>query len=128
MCAFALINARCLFKRTDVIISHLITFALDLFAVTDTWLAEYRSDVDLLDICPNGFSAIQSTRNESSRGGGLTLSYRESFRLNAVSFWFSVSSFELLVMLFQLTSICIRLAVIYRSVLLSLQSAATVYS
>jgi hypothetical protein len=66
---FALVNARSLLKRVDVITHHLITYDLDLLAVTETWLNERHGDDDLLNICPSGFSAVHSARLGGRRGG-----------------------------------------------------------
>jgi hypothetical protein len=46
----ALVNARSLNKRTNVISHHLITYNLDLLAVTETWLSAESGNSDLLNV------------------------------------------------------------------------------
>jgi hypothetical protein len=111
---FALVNARSLLKRVDVITHHLITYDLDLLAVTETWLNERHGDDDLLNICPTGFSAVHSARLGGRRGGGVALIYRESYRTHVVSFGYTATSFEYLMVLLQCNSTCIRLVIVYR--------------
>jgi hypothetical protein len=97
----------------DVITHHLITYDLDLLAITETWLTERHGDDDLLNICPTEFSAVHSARLGGRRGGGVALIYRESYRTHVVSFGYTATSFEYLMVLLQCNSTCIRLVIVY---------------
>ena len=111
---FALVNARSLPKRTDIINYHLIAYDLDLLAVTETWLTDAHGDSDLLGICPTGYRAVHSARLGGKRGGGVALIYSESYRVTVTTVPFVAASFEFMVLLLQCNSISIRLAIIYR--------------
>jgi hypothetical protein len=110
---FALINARSLNKRTNVISHHLITQNIGLLAVTETWLNSDSDDGDLLNVCPAGYSAVHSSKL-TKRGGGLALFHRDSIRAEVVATRFFRNSFEHMVVLLRLNSICIRLVIVYR--------------
>jgi len=109
----ALVNARSLNKRTNVIGHHIITYNLDLIAVTETWLNADCGDGDLLNICPAGYSAVHSARL-GKRGGGLALIHRDSIRVEVVTSRFSCNSFEHMVVLLRFNCISIRLVIVYR--------------
>ncbi|XP_046454933.1 uncharacterized protein LOC124202627 [Daphnia pulex] len=108
---FALINARSLNKRTNVISHHLITQNIGLLAVTETWLNSDSGDGDLLNVCPAGYSAVHSSKL-TKRGGGLALFHRDSIRAEVVATRFFRNSFEHMVVLLRLNSICIRLVIL----------------
>ena len=94
--------------------SSTITYNLDLLAVTETWLTLSHGDSDLLDICPTGYSAVHAARPSGKRGGGVSLIYRESYRVPVTWVGFVAASFEHMVLLLQCNSVSIRLPVIYR--------------
>jgi hypothetical protein len=100
-------------KRTNVISHHLITYNLDLLAVTETWLSAESGNSDLLNVCPAGYSAVHTARL-GKRGGGVALIHRDSIRVDVVTSGFSCNSFEHIVVLLRFSSISIRLVIVYR--------------
>jgi exonuclease III len=99
--------------RTNVISHQLVTYNLDLLAVTETWLSAECSNSDLLNVCPAGYSAVHTARL-GKRGGGVALIYRDSIRVDVVTSGFSCNSFEHMVTLLRFNSISIRLVIVYR--------------
>jgi hypothetical protein len=81
--------------------------------VTETWLNSDSDDGDLLNVCPAGYSAVHSSKL-TKRGGGLALFHRDSIRAEVVATRFFRNSFEHMVVLLRLNSICIRLVIVYR--------------
>jgi hypothetical protein len=109
----ALVNARSLNKRTNVISHHLITYNLDLLAATETWLSAESGNSDLLNVCPAGYSAVHTARL-GKRGGGVALIHPDCIRVDVVTSGFSCNSFEHMVVLLRFSSISIRLVIVYR--------------
>ena len=111
--SFALVNARSLSKRTNVISHYIVSNNLNLLAVTEIWLTTTSGDNDLLDLCPTGFSAVHLARS-NKRGGGVALFYRDSFSVEVVPAGLTLPSFEHLVVMLRFNSVCVRLVIVYR--------------
>lgn len=82
-------------------------------AVTETWLTTSTGDQDLLDFFPAGYNAVHMARL-NKRGGGVALIYRDSISVESVHSEFYSPMFEYLVITLRISSICVRLIIVYR--------------
>ena len=68
--------ARSVGCKPDVITDHILSNKLDIYAITETWLTPKNGDEVMLNLCSTGYAAVQTTRMDGSRGGGVGLLYR----------------------------------------------------
>ena len=67
----ALINARSINSKSELINDFISSSSIDVLAVTESWLSGDDGDDDLRAICPAGYSFVHHFRG--SRGGGIDL-------------------------------------------------------
>lgn len=112
--AIGLANVRSVGKNADAISDFMVTYNVDVLALTETWLNTLDGDQLILSACPPGYAAVQIPRT-GARGGGVAILHRTSIRVTRVSLGeFYPSSFEYLGALLQINSVSISLYVIYR--------------
>ena len=107
-----LINARSVVNKENAVQQRLISDDLDILALTETWITSEHAESSLRAICPDGYDAVQC--NRSTRGGGVAIVYRSSFRIGPPPVSFTSSYFEHITRSFYVNSVCVRLCVIYR--------------
>ena len=108
-----LLNARSVNSNAGIIAQHLVSFDLDLVAVTESWLTPDSGDDVLRGICPEGYLSLHRPRLEK-RGGGLALIYRSTIRPHILDIPFIPTVFESLVCSLSINSSAILLVLLYR--------------
>ena len=108
-----LLNARSVNSNAGIIAQHLVSFDLDLVAVTESWLTPDRGDDVLRGICPEGYLSLHRPRLEK-RGGGLALIYRSTIRPHILDIPFIPTVFESLVCSLSINSSAILFVLLYR--------------
>lgn len=74
------INAGSVRNKTDELVDHLNDHKLDIVAITETWLAPGDKDQKTIrDLTPSGYEFVHRPRK--TRGGGVGLLYRSSFKV-----------------------------------------------
>ena len=112
--SICLINARSICNKSSSVHDLLATERIDILAVTETWLSP-ANDVDLIDACPSGFSALHVPRPGNRRGGGVAALYRSSIQASKLTLpLVSPKTFEYIALAFIINFIPIRLIFIYR--------------
>jgi len=86
---------------------------MDLLAITETWLTPGKSSEVLNTICPAGYSHVSSSRSHGG-GGGIALIYKKNVSVKKIDCLPSLNSFEYLDLRFRLSSVLLRLIIIYR--------------
>ena len=105
---------------------RLISGDLDILALTETWITPEHAESSLRAVCPDGYDGVQCYR--STRGGGVAIVYRSSFRIGPPPVSFTSSYFEHITRSLYVNSVCIRLCVIYRPPKLSISEFLTEFS
>jgi hypothetical protein len=99
--------------NAGIIAQHLVSFDLDLVAVTESWLTPDSGDEVLRGVCPEGYLSLHRPRLDR-RGGGLALIYRSTIRPHIIDIPFIPTAFESLACSFSINSSTILLVLIYR--------------
>jgi hypothetical protein len=108
-----LINARSIVNKTVEISDHIIEHNIDILSITETWLSDHNThDVELNDICPDGYSIVHVPRL-GRRGGGVAVIHKDSIAVKTEPS-FKAKSFESIELVLTVSSTCIRLVTVYR--------------
>ncbi len=84
-----------------------------MLAITETWLTPGKSSEVLNTICPAGYGHVSSSRSHGG-GGGVALVYKKTVSVKKIDNLPSLNSFEYLDLRVRLTSVLLRLIIIYR--------------
>ncbi len=76
-----LLNARSAASKLDDIHHHLLTFDLDVLAITETWLTPEHGDEILGNTIPEGYIGIHVPR-VGRQGGGIAVIHRSTIFVN----------------------------------------------
>ena len=81
--SFCVLNAQSAGNKTDVIVDYITCHAIDICAITETWLRD-EDDVIKGELAPPGFS-VSSHPRPGRMGGGVALIYRDTCPLSSIS-------------------------------------------
>lgn len=113
---YGLLNVRSAVNKAAVIHDLLDSHKLDFTFFTETWFL--RTDPPALteDIAPGGFSTLHSFRDgrKKSRGGGISLVYRDCLNFKRLSLPFKPSTFECLSVYLNINKTRLNFIAIYR--------------
>ena len=88
----------------------------DLIGLTQTWLSTEQSlsSHKIMDFCPLGYKMDHIPRSSGQKGGGVGILYKETLDLKNNQTVSTFASFECIERLLKVNSTCIRVVVIYR--------------
>ena len=87
---------------------------IDVFAVTETWLAKETDELIIRDLCPTGYEFYNVPR-VSRVGGGIGVMQKTVVRLEKhLGIVTNFKSFEFTDVLLKHSSLCLRLIIVYR--------------
>ena len=109
----SLLNARSVVSKPDVIHHHLLTFDLDVLAITETSLTPEHEDEILANTIPEGYVGIHVPR-VGRRGGGIAVIHRSTIRVNRLPIVFESPFFEHLAISLTVNTVFVKIAIIYR--------------
>ena len=111
--SFGYINARSVKNKTLIINDFVTENNFDAFLLSETWLCELGTEVEINELTPPGYSFIHCPR-PSGNYGGVGILYRSSLNLVRVQNIGSFETFEYLVVRINLSKESIFLICIYR--------------
>ncbi len=88
-----LVNARSLSNKSELIVSHILDYHIDLLAVTESWLSPDNSGVVINSVCPDVYAAVHLP-GPNRRVGGLALIHNTSIEVKCLPLT-QPTSFEL---------------------------------
>lgn len=111
---FSLLNPRSVRNKTLSLRDVTVDRNIDVFAVTETWLAKKTDEFIIRDLCPTGYEFYNVPR-VSRVGGGIGVMYKTVVRLEKHSgIVTNFKSFEVTDVLLKHSSSCLRLIIVYR--------------
>ena len=115
---FGVMNVRSLGSRLDYVIDHANENKLDVVALTEIWLSNVETNnVTVVNSCiKKGYNLHHRPRSDGRRGGGVgvLVSNRVKLTTRQVSVNTNVASFEHMELVITVSSITIRLVIMYR--------------
>ena len=96
LASMCLLNVRSLHPKSAICQNYILSNNIDFFMITESWLGPHDT-VSLKATTPPGYSCLDRPRL-TSKGGGLALIYRDTFKCSLIDFG-SFSSFEILAFL-----------------------------
>ena len=112
------INCQSISGKLDFVFDHIKEYQLDIVALTETWLSsEDSNNKHVIDQCvTHGYTLHHSPRTSGRRGGGVDLLVSNAINVTFKRIHVSplITSFELMEAVFTISSVSIRLIVIYR--------------
>jgi hypothetical protein len=110
-----LINAGSVNSKSAVISNFLASDDFVVLAITETWLSAEPGDDDLRLLCPDGFNVFHSPRMGRT-GEGVLILARDTIDVTTFdSPDTAPKSFEQMALSLTISSVCIRLIVVYQS-------------
>ncbi|EFX78763.1 hypothetical protein DAPPUDRAFT_104992 [Daphnia pulex] len=109
----ALINARSINRKSELINDFISSSSIDVLAVTESWLSGDDGDKDLRAMCPAGYSFVH--RSRGSRGFGIALIFNSMMSAQRLPSPALHSTFESLDVLLVFRRFRLRLVVINSS-------------
>lgn len=111
---FSLLNPRSVRNKTLSLRDVTVDRNIDVFAVTETWLAKKTDEFIIRDLCPTGYEFYNVPR-VSRVGGGIGVMYKTAVRLEKHSgIVTNFKSFEVTDVLLKHSSSCLRHIIVYR--------------
>ena len=111
---FCLLNVRSVNNKSFVVKDFVVDNNIDIPAMTETWLRAEMVDMNIINsLCPTGYDLYHLPRIES-RGGGVAVLYKKSFKLKKLSLGVPFKSFEFTDCIMNYSSASVRLVVIYK--------------
>ncbi|XP_068749335.1 uncharacterized protein [Montipora capricornis] len=111
---FSLLNSRSVWNKTLSLKDLTVDRNIDVFAVTETWLAKETDEFIIHDLCPTGYEFYNVPR-VSSVGGGIGVMHKTVVCLEKhPGIVTSFQSFEFMDVLLKHSSSCLRLVIVYR--------------
>jgi exonuclease III len=100
------------FKLKDCVVDN----DYDLIGITETWLPieQSLSNHIIRDFCPKGYKMVHIPRSSSQRGGGVGILHKDTLDLKITETVNTFASFECIERLLKLDSTWIRVVVVYR--------------
>ena len=112
------INCQSISGKLDFVFDHIKEYQLDIVALTETWLSsEDSKNKHVIDECvAHGYSLHHSPRTSGRRGGGVGLLVSNAIKVTFKRIHVSplITSFELMEAVLTISSVSLRLIVIYR--------------
>lgn len=108
-------NARSVRNKTDTLYEHIVSYDLDVFIITETWLKDTtkKDKVTIKNLLPDGYSYKSCNREGKKGGGGIIIIYKTALpvlKRNGNSF----STFEHLILDMKLNGQQLKLTCVYR--------------
>ena len=112
---FSLLNPRSVRNKTLSLKDLTVDRNIDVFSVTETWLAKETDELIIRDLCPTDYEFYNVPR-VSRVGGGIGVMHKTVVRLEKhPGFVTNFKSFEFTDVLLKHSSLCLRLIIVYRS-------------
>ena len=112
----ALLNIRSAVNKASLLHDCIYTSQLDFICLTETWLRSSDPPAIQQDIAPQGFSALHYFRDgrKKSRGGGISMVFKDGLRVKKSKLNFKPKTFELLSVTIANKNELINVSTIYR--------------
>ena len=111
---FSFLNPRSVRNKTLSLKDLTVDRNIDVFSVTETWLAKETDELIIRDLCPTGYEFYNVPR-VSRVGGGIGVMHKTVVRLEKhPGIVTNFKSFEFTDVLLKHSSLCLRLIIVYR--------------